>query len=68
MRFNVEFSPMASPSFQPGRPGEAAIDVTRLLERAFRDSRAIDQEALCVLAGHRVRQSTFTHTCPLLYV
>ncbi|CAL8462171.1 g1702 [Coccomyxa elongata] len=54
VRFNVEFSPMASPSFQAGRPGEAAIDVTRLLERAFRDSRAIDQEALCVLAGHRV--------------
>ncbi|EIE24265.1 exoribonuclease PH component of the exosome [Coccomyxa subellipsoidea C-169] len=54
VRFNVEYSPMASPSFQAGRPGEAAIEVTRLLERAFRDSRAIDQEALCVLAGHRV--------------
>lgn len=22
VRFNVEFSPMASPSFQPGRPGK----------------------------------------------
>lgn len=54
MRFNVEFSPMASPTFEGGRPGEAAIEATRLLERAFRDSRAIDQEALCVLAGHKV--------------
>ena len=57
---------MASPSFQPGRPGEAAIDVTRLLERAFRDSRAIDQEALCVLAGHRVRQRALTCILSLL--
>ena len=61
MRFNVEYSPMASPSFQAGRPGEAAIEVTRLLERAFRDSRAIDQEALCVLAGHRVRLCTISY-------
>lgn len=51
---------MASPSFQAVRPGEAAIEVTRLLERAFRDSRAIDQEALCVLSGHRVRPGSLS--------
>lgn len=54
LRFNMEFSPMASPAFDAGRPGEAAIEAMRLLERALRDSRAVDLEALCVLAGRKV--------------
>ncbi|KAK9842818.1 hypothetical protein WJX74_002852 [Apatococcus lobatus] len=54
LRFNVEFSPMASPGFEPGRPGERAIELARLIERGLRDSRAIDLEALCVLAGRKV--------------
>ncbi|KAK9866329.1 hypothetical protein WJX84_003648 [Apatococcus fuscideae] len=54
IRFNVEFSPMASPGFEPGRPGERAIELARLIERGLRDSRAIDLEALCVLAGRKV--------------
>lgn len=45
---------MASPAFDAGRPGEAAIEAMRLLERALRDSRAVDLEALCVLAGRKV--------------
>ena len=45
---------MASPAFEAGRPGEAAIEVMRLLERALRDSRAVDLEALCVLVGQKV--------------
>ena len=54
IRFNVEFSPMASPSFEPGRPGETAVEVARLIERGLRQSGAIDQEALCVMAGRKV--------------
>ena len=42
---------MASPAFEGGRPGEAAVEVTRLLERAFRNAGAVDLEALCVVAG-----------------
>lgn len=53
-RFNVEFSPMASPAFEPGRPGEDAIEVARLLERGLRQSGALDTEALCVHAGRKV--------------
>ena len=30
------------------------MEVTRLVERALRDSRAVDLEALCVLAGQKV--------------
>ncbi len=36
------------------------MEVTRLVERALRDSRAVDLEALCVLAGQKVR-SRSTH-------
>ncbi|KAG2442728.1 hypothetical protein HXX76_002810 [Chlamydomonas incerta] len=54
LRFNVEFSPMASPAFEPGKPGEDAIQVARLIERGLRQSGAVDQEALCVVAGRKV--------------
>ncbi|KAI7842022.1 hypothetical protein COHA_004223 [Chlorella ohadii] len=54
LRFNVEFSPMASPAFEPGRPGEDAIEVARLVERGMRESRAVDLESLVVLAGRKV--------------
>ncbi len=40
--------------------GEAAMEVTRLVERALRDSRAVDLEALCVLAGQKVCLMIYT--------
>ena len=55
LRFNVDYSPMASPAFEGGRPGEAAVETTRLLERAFRNAGAVDLEALCVVAGVKAR-------------
>ncbi|KAK9817867.1 hypothetical protein WJX72_003394 [[Myrmecia] bisecta] len=54
IRFFVELSPMASPAFEGGRKGEATVEVTRLVERGLRDTRAVDLEALCVLAGRKV--------------
>ena len=54
LAFYVELSPMASPSFEPGRPSEAAIELTRLLDRVLRKSQAIDAEALCVVAARHV--------------
>ena len=51
---NVEFSPMASPNFEPGRPGEQAQELALVLERAIRETGAVDVESLCVLAGRRV--------------
>jgi exosome complex component RRP45 len=56
-RFNVEFSPMASSAFEPGKPGEDAIEVARLVERSLKQSHAVDTEALCVVAGRKVRSS-----------
>ena len=54
LNFNVEFSPMASAAFEPGRPSAEAVELTRIVERGVRDSQALDTEALCVVAGERV--------------
>ncbi|GAV68125.1 RNase_PH domain-containing protein/RNase_PH_C domain-containing protein [Cephalotus follicularis] len=50
----TEFSPMADPLFEPGRQGESAVELGRIIDRGLRDSRAVDTESLCVLAGKLV--------------
>ncbi|KAL9327813.1 hypothetical protein ACSQ67_002816 [Phaseolus vulgaris] len=50
----TEFSPMADPSFEPGRPAESAVELGRVVDRGLRESRAIDTESLCVLSGKLV--------------
>jgi exosome complex component RRP45 len=52
--FNVEFSPMASPKYGSGRPSASAVEVIRIVERGLRESRAVDTEALCIIAGEKV--------------
>ncbi|KAL3828211.1 hypothetical protein ACJIZ3_017013 [Penstemon smallii] len=47
----TEFSPMADPSFEMGRPGEFAVELGRIIDRGLRESRAVDTESLCVVAG-----------------
>ncbi|KMZ59696.1 Protein ECERIFERUM 7 [Zostera marina] len=37
-----EFSPMADPLFEIGRPGESAIELGRVIDRGLRESKAID--------------------------
>ncbi|KAB1227606.1 Protein ECERIFERUM 7 [Morella rubra] len=50
----TEFSPMADPSFEPGRPGEAAVELGRVIDRGLRESRAVDTESLCIISGKLV--------------
>ncbi|ESR56127.1 hypothetical protein CICLE_v10023701mg [Citrus x clementina] len=50
----TEFSLMANPSFEPGRLGEFAVELGRIVDRGLRESRAVDTESLCVLAGKLV--------------
>ncbi|RLN92973.1 hypothetical protein BBJ28_00024205, partial [Nothophytophthora sp. Chile5] len=61
LHFAVELSPMASPSFEAsasaGRGAAssvAAAELARLVERGVRESRALDTEALAVVAGEKV--------------
>ncbi|OCK82901.1 hypothetical protein K432DRAFT_380004 [Lepidopterella palustris CBS 459.81] len=48
---STEFSPMASPSFEVGRPSDAEVILSRILEKAIRRSGALDTESLCIIAG-----------------
>ncbi|KAK9273030.1 hypothetical protein L1049_017837 [Liquidambar formosana] len=54
LSFYIEFSPMADPTFEAGRPGESAVELGRIVDRGLRESRAVDTESLCVLAGKLV--------------
>lgn len=40
---------------QEGRPSIDSVELGRVVERALKDSRAIDTEALCIMAGEKVR-------------
>lgn len=48
-------SPTRSASLQGGRMSAQGIEIQRIIERSFRDSRAVDTEALCIVAGEKVR-------------
>ncbi len=51
---NAEFPPVASPEFEPGPPGEEAVELARVVDRGIRESKAIDMEKLCIIPGERV--------------
>ncbi len=51
---NAEFSPVASPDFEPGPPDEYAIELARVVDRGIRESGAIDMKKLCITPGEKV--------------
>jgi len=51
---NAEFLPMSNPKFETGPPSEAATELARVVDRAIRESKAIDVHKLCVKAGEKV--------------
>ncbi|AGB04744.1 RNase PH-related exoribonuclease [Aciduliprofundum sp. MAR08-339] len=51
---NAELSPMASPTFEPGPPGEEAIELARVVDRGIREGHAIDLEKLVIEEGEQV--------------
>ena len=51
---NAEFPPVASPEFEPGPPGEEAVELARVVDRGIRESEAIDLEKLCIVPGEKV--------------
>ena len=46
-----ELSPIASPIFELGPPGEQAIELARVVDRGIRHSNAINRNDLCIKAG-----------------
>lgn len=54
LHFNVELSPMASQNFEIGRPSPMAVELARIVDRGIRECRALDTEALAIVAGEKV--------------
>ena len=50
-----EIQPMAGSQFERGRSNEEEVLFDRGLDKAVRRSEVVDREALCVVAGHKVR-------------
>ncbi len=48
---NAELVPLADPTFEPGPPDENAIELSRVVDRGIRESKAIDLEELCIVEG-----------------
>jgi len=55
LQFNVELSPMAAHTFENKQSHKAfAAELSRIVERAIRDCKALDTEALAIIAGESV--------------
>ena len=52
---NAELVPLASPSFEMGPPSEAAIELSRVVDRGIRESKAIDLKSLVIQKGKKVQ-------------
>jgi exosome complex component RRP42 len=51
---NAEFTPLASPEFDIGPPGEDAIELARVVDRGIRESKCIELNKLCIQPGEKV--------------
>lgn len=51
---NVEFTPLASPDFESGPPGEDAVELARVVDRGLRESKCIELKKLCIVPGEKV--------------
>lgn len=54
LQLYCELSPMAAPEFRVGRSSDRAVEIGQILERGLKQSKAVDTEALCILAGRKV--------------
>jgi len=51
---NAEFSPIASPDFEPGPPSDESVELARVIDRGIRESGTIDTKELCIKEGEKV--------------
>ena len=51
---NSEFLPLADPTFESGRPSDESIELSRVVDRGVRESKAIDMEKLVIEKGKHV--------------
>ncbi|CDR97909.1 3' exoribonuclease family, domain 1 containing protein, putative [Babesia bigemina] len=58
LAFYVEVAPMCSQVYEPGRQTEHELQILQILEKAFKDSGAVDVESLCIVVGRYVSNKT----------
>lgn len=51
---NVELIPLSSPDFESGPPSINSIEISRVTDRAIRESKAINLKKLCIKKGEEV--------------
>jgi exosome complex component RRP42 len=51
LKVSAEFAPLASPEFEAGPPGEEAIELARVVDRAIRSAEAIELKKLFIEEG-----------------
>jgi len=51
---NAELIPLSNPEFESGPPGEQAIELARVVDRAIRESKCIDTHKLVITSGELV--------------
>lgn len=51
---NAEFTPLASPDFESGPPGEDAVELARVVDRGLRESKCIELKKLCIVPEEKV--------------
>lgn len=51
---NTELLPLSSPDFESGPPGIQAIELSRVVDRCIRESKAIDVKKLCITPKEKV--------------
>lgn len=50
---NAELLPLSSPKYEPGPPGEKAVELARVIDRGIREAKAIDLKKLCITPGEK---------------
>ena len=50
---NAELLPLSNPDFEPGPPGIDAIELSRVIDRGIRESKAIDLKKLSIKKGEK---------------
>lgn len=47
----AELLPLSNPDFEPGPPGNMAIELARVVDRGIRESKSLDFKKLCITPG-----------------
>ncbi|MAG52351.1 MAG: RNA-binding protein [Nanoarchaeota archaeon] len=50
----AEFLPISNPEFESGPPSIASVELSRVVDRGIRESKALDFKKLCIVEGEKI--------------